>query len=151
MAVGTFVNLDCKESEDSGFRIPDSGFQGLDSGFFVDGAWILVSSNCWVGFWSLWAVFWFQKPKIYWIPDSKCKGVVESGIRNPSRGAKGISWLVEGRVRLSRRGWKLALCYCIRHPHNDQTFSSLTVYAIGHVLWLNEQAIVCDAKCLMFR
>ena len=35
----------------------------------------------------------------------------------------------------------------MRHPHNDQTI--LTLHCVGHVLWLNEQAIVCDATCLM--
>ena len=39
MAVGTFVNLDCEQSE-------DSGFQGLDCGSFVSGTWILLSLSC---------------------------------------------------------------------------------------------------------
>ena len=39
MAVGTFVNLDCEQSE-------DSGFQGLDCESFVSGTWILLSLSC---------------------------------------------------------------------------------------------------------
>lgn len=139
MAVGTFMNLDCKEAV-------ESGFQGLDSGFFVGGTSKLVF-NCWVGFCCLWAVFWIPTAKISWNPDSKIRSFLDYGIWNPSSGAKGISRLGEGRFRFSWRCWKLTLCYCIRRPHNEQTV--LTLHCVGHVLWLNEQAIVRDAKCLV--
>ena len=92
MAVGTFVNLDCEQSE-------DSGFQGLDCGFFVSGTWILLSLSC-----ILDSPPPPKKKNISWIPDSKNKSFLDYGIRIPSRGAKGMSWLGERRVRFSRRG-----------------------------------------------